>query len=64
VAPNRFWQARFYDFNVCAERKRIEKLHYTHRDPIKPGLVAAAEQWRWSSFRWYLLRRGGSGADE
>jgi len=27
----RFWQARFYDFNVWTEKKRIDKLHYFHR---------------------------------
>ena len=53
---NRFWQARFYDFNVWTERKRIEKLRYIHRNPVTRGLAAAPEQWRWSSFRWYLKR--------
>jgi putative transposase len=52
--PNRFWQARFYDFNVFTEKKRIEKLRYIHRNPVARGLVASPEQWRWSSFRWYL----------
>ena len=51
---NRFWQARFYDFNVWTEHKRIEKLRYIHRNPVKRGLVASPEQWQWSSFRWYL----------
>jgi len=27
-APRRLWQARFYDFNVWTERKRIEKLAF------------------------------------
>jgi putative transposase len=51
---NRFWQARFYDFNVWTEKKRIEKLRYIHRNPVARGLVESPEQWRWSSFRWYL----------
>jgi len=54
VTPNRFWQARFYDFNVWTEQKRIEKLRYIHRNPVARGLVASPEQWRWSSFCWYL----------
>ncbi len=49
----RFWQARFYDFNVWTERKRVEKLRYMHRNPVKRGLVDSPEKWRWSSFRWY-----------
>ena len=45
------WQKRFYDFNVWTEHKRIEKLRYMHRNPVKRGLVASPELWRWSSFR-------------
>jgi putative transposase len=52
--PDRFWQARFYDFNVWTERKRIEKIRYIHRNPVARGLVSLPEQWSWSSFRWYL----------
>jgi putative transposase len=51
VHPERFWQARFYDFNVWTEHKRIEKLRYIHRNPVERGLVPSPEQWRWSSFR-------------
>jgi putative transposase len=58
--PNRFWQARFYDFNVWTEKKRIEKLRYIHRNPVARGLVESPEQWRWSSFRWYSLGQAGS----
>ncbi len=50
-----FWQARFYDFNVRTTKKRVEKLRYMHRNPVKRGLVASPEQWRWSSYRFYLL---------
>src|ERR1700722_8745590 len=59
VHPDRFWQARFYDFNVWTEKKRIEKLRYIHRNPVTRGLVASPEQWRWSSFRWYLYGEAG-----
>jgi len=31
------WQRRFYDFNVWTEQKRIEKLRYMHRNPVKRG---------------------------
>jgi putative transposase len=57
--PKRFWQARFYDFNVWTEKKRIEKLRYIHRNPVTRGLVKAPEDWKWSSFRWYLRREAG-----
>ena len=53
--PMPIWQPRFYDFNVWTEHKRIEKLRYMHRNPVKRGLVEAVEQWRWSSFRGYAF---------
>ncbi|HEU5350930.1 MAG TPA: transposase [Terracidiphilus sp.] len=48
-----FWQARYYDFLVHNEEKRIEKLRYMHRNPVVRGLVARPEDWPWSSFRHY-----------
>ena len=54
-----FWQRRFYDFNVWSERKRIEKLRYIHRNPVKRGLVERPEQWKWSSFRAYAFGEPG-----
>ena len=49
-----FWQPRYYDFNVWSKAKRIEKLRYIHRNPVKRGLVANPEDWAWSSFRHYV----------
>ena len=46
-----FWQARYYDFNVWSERKRVEKLRYIHENPVRRGLAEKAEDWRWSSSR-------------
>jgi len=48
-----FWQPRYYDFNVISEKKRIEKLRYIHRNPVKRGLVERPEEWVSSSFRHY-----------
>jgi hypothetical protein len=47
----RFWQRRYYDFNVWTDAKRIEKLRYIHRNPVKRGLVQRPADWTWSSFR-------------
>jgi putative transposase len=49
----RFWQVRYYDFPVWSEAKRIEKLRYIHRNPVRRGLVKAPEDWKWSSFVHY-----------
>ena len=37
----------------------MEKLRYMHRNPVKRGLVSSPEQWRWSSYRFYLLDDAG-----
>lgn len=55
-----FWQARFYDFNVWSAKKRVEKLRYMHRNPVTRGLAESPEQWRWSSYRFYLLGEPGA----
>ena len=49
----RFWQRRFFDFNVWSDKKRKEKLHYMHANPVKERLVEHPREWRWSSFSFY-----------
>jgi putative transposase len=55
-----FWQARYYDFNVWSETKRVEKLRYLHWNPVRRGLVASPEDWAWSSFRHYATGEDGT----
>ena len=55
----RFWQVRYYDFPVWTEAKRIEKLRYIHRNPVKRGLVERPEGWEWSSFVHYATGMEG-----
>ena len=52
-AERPFWQAHYYDFNVHGHDKFVEKLRYIHRNPVRRGLVAKPEDWKWSSFRHY-----------
>jgi putative transposase len=53
------WQPRFYDFPVFTKAKKVEKLRYMHRNPVKRGLVAEPDQWNWSSFRYYAYGEAG-----
>jgi len=48
-----FWQARFYDFNVYSERKRVEKLNYMCANPMIRKLVKHPKEWPWSSWGFY-----------
>ena len=60
-APDgRFWQTRYYDFNVGTPQKRVEKLKYIHRTPVHRGLVERPEDWPWSSYRHYALGEVGT----
>ena len=45
----RFWQRRYYDFNVYSRAKLLEKLHYMHANPVREKLVS----WPWSSWSFY-----------
>jgi putative transposase len=55
----RFWQRRFYDFNVWSLKKRVEKLHYMHMNPLKRKLVDHPRDWPWSSFSFYANPKHG-----
>jgi len=55
----RFWQPRFYDFNVWSQTKFVEKLQYMHMNPVKRKLVAHPKDWPWSSFSYYARKDSG-----
>jgi putative transposase len=54
----RFWQRRYYDFNVYSKEKLLEKLNYMHFNPVKRGLVGHPQDWPWSSWSFYELGMG------
>jgi putative transposase len=41
----RFWQRRYYDFNVYSEKKLREKLDYMHMNPVREKLVRHPREW-------------------
>jgi REP-associated tyrosine transposase len=55
----RFWQPRFYDFNVWSEKKVREKLEYMHANPITRKLVEHPKDWPWSSWSFYAKGEAG-----
>ena len=55
----RFWQPRFYDFNVWSERKVREKLEYMHANPVTRKLVGHPRDWPWSSWSFYAKGEAG-----
>jgi len=61
IAENdpRFWQTRFYDFNVYSDGKKREKLDYMHRNPVTRELVRRPQDWPWSSYLFYETGESG-----
>ena len=54
---DRFWQPKYYAFEIFSRAKLEEKLAYMHQNPVRAGLVERAMDWPWSSARWYEERR-------
>ena len=54
----RFWQRRYFDFNVYSEKKLREKLDYMHMNPVREKLVAHPRDWPWSSWTFYERGEG------
>ena len=55
-----FWQPRYYDFNVRRGATLTEKLDYIHRNPVRRGLVARPEDWKWSSALHHATGKDGA----
>ncbi len=55
---HRFWQRRYYDFNVYTREKVKEKLEYMHANPVVEKLVTHPRDWPWSSWSFYAIGEG------
>jgi putative transposase len=54
----RFWQrGGGYDRNFNEPKSIYAEIEYLHNNPVRRGLVARAEDWRWSSAGWYAGQR-------
>ncbi|MBM3334302.1 transposase [Candidatus Sumerlaeota bacterium] len=38
------------------EKSYLARLHFVHTNPVKHGLISAAEDYRWCSMRWFLSK--------
>ena len=54
------YQGRFKSFPVASDEHLRGVMRYVERNPLRAGMVAAAETWRWGS----LFRRTQGTADE
>ena len=51
-----FWQHQFWDRFVRHAREFGQRLDYMHFNPVRRGLVAKPEEWRWSSCQNFSLK--------
>ena len=49
----RLWQGRFFDRALRTVKEYHETVEYIHWNPVRRGLVARPEEWRWSSVHEY-----------
>ena len=51
----RYWQkGPGYDRNLQNETSVTAAIDYVHLNPVRRGLCKSAQDWRWSSARWYV----------
>jgi REP element-mobilizing transposase RayT len=48
----RFWQEECFDRWGRNSHERDRVIHYIESNPVKAGLAASQEDWRWSSAGW------------
>ena len=47
------WDHHSNVFSVTSEDMFMQKVNYIHQNPFRAGLVGEAEDYRWSSVRWW-----------
>ncbi len=47
------WERHSNVMLLTAESTFMERVHYVHQNPVRAGLVERAEQYRWSSVRFW-----------
>jgi len=52
------WQGRFKSFPIEDNEHLLTVLRYAERNPVRAKLVARAEQWQWSSARYWQDEMG------
>ena len=51
------WQHQFWDRFVRHRKEFEDRMVYMHLNPVRKGLVAKPEDWRWSSYNNFVLEK-------
>jgi len=62
--PGHVWQGRYFSQLVQTDRYLRAVLRYVAMNPVRAGLVARAEQWRWSAHAGLLAGRPAKVVDQ
>ena len=52
------WQRRFWEHTIRDAGDFEQHLDYIHYNPVKHGLVLCPHSWPYSSFHWWVRKRG------
>lgn len=52
--PGRKVWFNYWDTCLTFQRSYLARLNYVHSNPVKHGIVRAAEQYKWCSMDWFL----------
>ena len=51
---------QYWDTPLTFERSYFARLHYVHQNPVRHGLVARADDYKWCSAAWFHERAPGT----
>ena len=54
LSQHQVWQEGVHPQSIASDAMMLQKLEYLHNNPVKRGLVAAPEHWRYSSAHEWL----------
>ena len=58
ATPGRKVWYQYWDKFITDEKSYYARINYIHQNPVRHGLVSSAENYRWSSMRWFEDRAG------
>jgi putative transposase len=54
ASAHQIWQEGIHPQSITSDEMMLQKLEYLHNNPVKRGLVASPEHWRYSSAHEWL----------
>jgi putative transposase len=55
IHDRKFW-FQYWDSHITFEKSYLARLNYVHNNPVRHGIVKAADQYEWCSAKWFALK--------